>query len=88
MPDLEIQGSLDAAELGVLDQVFDDIWRELGPEVDLEAQEITRRAIATVLMRAAETGERDLEKLRCLGMQRARMLASLHWMMAKAPPSA
>jgi hypothetical protein len=83
--DLKAFGSFDPGVLHILYQVFDDVWSTLAPKTDPGIRDGTRNIIATALIQAAMTGERDPERLWCHAMNRARALSTLYWMSSEAP---
>src|SRR5262245_26673467 len=83
--DLQPVGSLEPDVLAVLRRAFDDVWLQVEPQTRLVIRDATRDAIATALIQAAMSGERDPEKLWCHAMNRARALSTLDWMSKQAP---
>ena len=73
-------GSFDPDTLAVLYQAFDDVWLQLEETTRPDLREATRNAIATALIDAAMSGERDPERLWCHAMRRGRAVCTLDWM--------
>jgi hypothetical protein len=82
---LQSLGSFDPEALAVLYQAFDDVWLQLEGTTRPDLREATRNTIATALVQAALSGERDPEKLWCHAMNRARALRALYWMAEQVP---
>jgi hypothetical protein len=77
--------SFDPEALAALYQAFDDVWLQLEGSARPDLREATRNAIATALIDAAMSGERDPEKLWSHAMRRGRAVCTLDWMAAQEP---